>query len=121
MSDINIILDGVLAFIVAAALSLLLLAAVTVCLAYGLIKARGKREPLRREPVFPHILGMLISLVCLSVVMLFLLATEWMPRPHTINRWLDNWVWLWALALLSLWPLSAHIWKKRQVRGPIQS
>lgn len=114
MSDINIIPDGLVAFIVAAALSLLLLSGLIVCLINGAGKARRASRPLRHQTVFPHIAGILVSLASFVIIMLFLLSTEWMPRPHTLNRWLDNRVWLWATVLLSLWPLTAYTWRHQR-------
>jgi hypothetical protein len=119
MSDIAINLDGLIAFIAAAALSLVLVAAIIICLAYGWSAARRTGVPLRRQKVFPHIAGMSICLVCFALLMLFLLFTEWTPKPHLINRWLDEWVWLWASAIVLLWPLTAYVWNRRRGRESI--
>jgi hypothetical protein len=114
MSDINIIPDGMIAFLAAAALSLLLLIGIVVCSVYGWTKARRRAERFTHQGIFPHLAGMLLSLICSIAVILFIFLTEWMPvLPRSLNRWLDNWIWLWVAVILLLWPVTAYIWKKR--------
>ncbi|MBD0373296.1 MAG: hypothetical protein ICV60_20835 [Pyrinomonadaceae bacterium] len=119
MSDINIILDGLIAFMVAAAFSILLLLGIIACLIYAWSRASRTSGPINRQPLFPHITGISISLACFAAVLLLLLYTERTPRPHTLSRWLDAWVWVWSLALLALWPLWVHVHRKRQGRDSL--
>jgi hypothetical protein len=120
MSDINIILDGVIAFIVSASLCILLLLGIVICAVYMRATARQHRTDFTRRPVSHHIFGMSLSLACAAIILLSVILTENTPSPHTLNRWLDNWVWLWAVAVLLLWPLGAHFLKKRN-RGTLHA
>lgn len=116
MSDIDITLDGLLAFMVAAAFSVLLLTGIIGCFLYAHKRARRTLGPINRQPLSPHITGMSMSLSGFLAVLLFLLYMESTPRPHSLSRWLDGWVWVWSTALLALWPLRVYLSKKRQRR-----
>jgi hypothetical protein len=113
MSDINIIPDGMIAFLAAAILSILLLLGILVCSIYGLAVASRKKERFTRQSVMPHIFGMLLGLVGSIIIILLLFLTDFMPRLRALNSWLDNWIWLWAAALLLMWPLGFFLWRKR--------
>lgn len=113
MSDINIILEGVLAFIVAAVVALVLLLAILAGSLYALSRARRKKERFIQQAVFPHLLGMSLSLAGALVIMLLIVLTDSMPRPHALNIWLDNRVWLWVSVILLLWPVGVYAGKAR--------
>jgi UDP-N-acetylmuramyl pentapeptide phosphotransferase/UDP-N-acetylglucosamine-1-phosphate transferase len=118
MSDININLDGVIAFLVAAALMLILLLGLAVFSFRGLIQARQKGERFSRQPIFPHLIGMLVSLSCCVVIMLLVWLSDRPPRPARLNIWLDDWVLLWVAVVLALWPVSSYMIKRRQAISP---
>ncbi len=115
MSDISLNLDGVIAFLAACALCLLLLLAILGASIYATVKARRKHETFRQQPVAPHIVGMLVSaLACAAVVILLLFGETKLP-PRTLAIWFDHWLVVWIPAVLALWPLSVVSWK--QLRG----
>ncbi|HKS29857.1 MAG TPA: hypothetical protein VJS44_18685 [Pyrinomonadaceae bacterium] len=113
MSDINIIPDGVVAFIVAAVVALVLLLAIIAGSLYALSRALQKKERFIQQAIFPHLLGVSLSLAGALVIMLLIVLTDSMPRPHALNIWLDNWVWLWAVIILLLWPVGVYAGKAR--------
>jgi hypothetical protein len=112
MRGIGICLDGLIAFLAAAALADILLVSLAVCSLRGLIQVRRKGERFCHQPVYPHLIGMLISLSCYVVIMLSVWLSFWTPRPHTLNIWLDDFVLLWAVIVLALWPVSSHAFKR---------
>jgi lysylphosphatidylglycerol synthetase-like protein (DUF2156 family) len=115
MSDINLNLDGVIAFLAAFGLGLLLLLAILVASIYATVKARRKHEPFRRQGLAPHIVGMLVSVLACAAVVLLLLFGETKLLPRTLAIWFDRWLVVWIAAVLALWPLSVVSWK--QLRG----
>lgn len=112
MSDININLDGVIAFIVAVVLGLLLVVGILIASVASLIKARRNHEPFSRQSPFPQVVGMLVSFFCCVMVVALLLSSERMPPPRALNTWLDHWLWVWLATVLALWPVSAVAWQK---------
>ena len=119
MSDININLDGVIAFLAASGLGLLLISGILIALLASLIRARNKHEPFSRQVLFPHVIGMLVSLFCCVMVVALLLFSERMPPPRALNIWLDDWLWAWLIIVVALWPVSAFAWKKWRGRPPV--
>jgi chromate transport protein ChrA len=95
MSDIDINLDGLITLIAATCLSLLLLVGIIVC-------------ALLRRAQSAHMKGMLLSLSCSILIILLTFISDRTERPHTLNRWLDAWVWLWVPLVLSVWPLYVY-------------
>lgn len=112
MSDISLNLDGLIAFLAAVALGLVLLLAILVASIYAFVKARQKHEPFGQQRLAPQIIGMLVSLLgCGAVVVLLLLWDTKLP-PRTLALWFDHWLVVWMPAVLALWPLSVVGWKK---------
>jgi signal transduction histidine kinase len=111
MSDININLDGVIAFIAAIALGLLLVLGILAISLFSLIRARRSHGSFSRQLLFPQVIGMLVSLFGCLIVAIILIAAESMTPPRALNIWLDQWVWVWLIAVLALWPASAFAWK----------
>ncbi|MCU1264075.1 MAG: hypothetical protein JWM21_393 [Acidobacteria bacterium] len=112
MSDISLNLDGLIAFLAAAALGLLLLLAIVIASISALIKARRKHESFARQRLAQQSLGMLVSVMgCVVVVILLLLSERTLP-PRTLSIWFDHWVVVWVAAVLALWPVSVLGWKK---------
>ena len=114
MSDINILLDGVISFLVASALGLVLLLCLAIFFLRGFIQMRRKGKPFSRQSMFPHLLGILVSLAGCIIIILLIWLSDRGQRPHALNVWLDKWIWFWGMAIVALWPLSAYLWKKRQ-------
>ena len=114
MSDININFDGVIAFLVASVLGLLLVVGILIALLASLTRARRKHEAFSRQRLIPQAIGMLVSFFCCVMVVVLLLFSERMPPPRALNIWLDHWLWAWPVAVLALWPASAFAWKKWQ-------
>ena len=112
MSDISINLDGVLAFLAAAALAL----GLSLGLLMGALSgwAQSHRQPARftQQRVFPHLVGMALSLVGSVVVQLLLWAEEGTLPPHPLALWLDQWLWLWVPGIVALWPGAVYGWKQ---------
>jgi hypothetical protein len=117
MSDINIILDGVIAFIAAACLSILFLLGLLIFSVYGWAGARRKGGRFIDEVSWPHLQGLLLGLLSSIAIMLLILFTDRMPRPHSLNGWLDKLVWLWVPAVLLLWPLGVYLRKKSKAEA----
>jgi hypothetical protein len=111
MSDINLNLDGVLAFLVAAGLGLLLVLAILLGSLAAAVKANQRGEQFTQQKFFPHLIGMVVSLLCCLAIELVLLVTDSNLPPRRIPVWLDNWVIIWLTAVLLLWPLSARAYK----------
>lgn len=99
MSDIDINLDGLLAFLAAASLSLALLIGIIICVLF-------------RRAQSSHMKGMLLSLSCSLLILLLIFITDRTERPHTLNGWLDAWVWLWVPLVLLVWPLYVYLRRK---------
>ncbi len=116
MSDINIIPDGLIAFVVAAPLCLLLLLATVICFLYERLASR-RRAAFRRGSVSPNLFGLSLSLACAIVILLMIILANNSSSPHTLSRWFDTWLWLWAAAVLLAWPVGAYFWKKRKSGG----
>jgi len=112
MSDISINLDGVLAFLAAAALALGLLLGLLMGALSGW--AQSHRQPARftQQRVFPHLVGMALSLVGSVVVLLLLWAEDGTLPPHSLALWLDQWLWLWVPGIVALWPGAVYGWKQ---------
>jgi hypothetical protein len=116
MSDIGINLDGVIAFLVAALFAILLAFAILILSIVSVIRARRKRQLFVQQRVFPHIIGMLLSLLSCLFVIALLLSNESKPPPRAAHIWLDHWLWVWSILVLALWPIGALAWKRW--RGP---
>jgi hypothetical protein len=114
MSDINLNLDGLIAFLVAAALALVLVLVLLVVSLRCLIQARRKGERFTRQPSFPHIVGMLVSLSACAAVKFFIWFTDGGAYPRTFNAWLDRWSPLWGALVLALTPACAYLVKRRR-------
>jgi hypothetical protein len=112
MSDINLNLDGLLAFLVAAGLGLLLLVAIFLGSIIAAVKAHQRGEQFSQQRFFPHLIGMVVSLVSCLAIELVLLLTDSSVPPRRISMWLDNWVIVWLTAVLLLWPLSSEICRR---------
>ena len=118
MSDIGINLDGLVSFLAAAGLGLLLIAVMLIGSLIGLVRAHQKQERFNKQRFFPHLLGMAVSLLgCLGIELLLLLTDSNLP-PRNIPVWLDRWVLLWLPALLVLWPITVQLWLRRTARMP---
>jgi apolipoprotein N-acyltransferase len=113
MSDIQLNLDGLIAFLVAAALALVLLLVLSIMSLRNLIRARRKGERFTRQPSFPHVLGITVSLAACAAVMLFIWFTDGGAYPRTLNAWLDRWSPLWGALVLALAPACAYLIKGR--------
>lgn len=101
MSDIEINLNGLIAFIAATCLSLLLLIGIIIC---ALLR--------RAKPA--HMKGMLLGLSCSILIILLTFVSDRTRRLRSLNGWLDSWVWLWVPLVLSVWPLCVCFSRKRQ-------
>ena len=112
MSDININLDGVLAFLVAAGLGLLLVLAIVLGSLAAAVKANQRGEQFTQQKFFPHLIGMVVSLLSCLTIELVLLVTDSNLPPRRIPVWLDNWVIIWLTGVLLLWPLSARMTRR---------
>jgi len=117
MSDINLNLDGVLAFLVAAGLGLVLVLAIVLGSIVAAMKAHQRGERFTQQRFFPHLIGMAVSLLSCLLIELVLLVTDSNLPPRRIPIWFDNWVIVWLTAILLLWPLSAQMCRRwRKVR-----
>jgi hypothetical protein len=114
MSDIKLNLDGLIAFLVAAALGLVLLLVLSIVSLRGLLRARRKGERFTRQSSFPHVLGMLVSLAACAAVMFLSWFTDGGAYPRTLNVWLDRWSPLWGALILVLAPACAYFIKGRR-------
>jgi hypothetical protein len=114
MSDISINLDGLIAFLVAALLGSGLGLAIVVCSVYGWLSARKRAIHFHSQPIFAHIVGMLLSTAGCVIIMLLVFLRDGPRYEHDLERWLDQWVILWAIALLGLWPITVWALKKLQ-------
>ena len=112
MSDININLDGVIAFIAAAFLSLLFLLGLLGFFIYGWARARRKSGRSIHETVLPHSFGLFLCLASSLIIILLVVLTDRTARPHTLNIWLDKLVWLWVPVIFLLWPLGVYMRKR---------
>jgi hypothetical protein len=112
MSDIQINLDGLVAFLAAAALAIIFALGLVIVSVRGLIRARQKGERFSRQPAFPHVIGMLVSLACCAGVMLFIWATDGGATPHTLSIWLDRWALLWGAIIIALAPISSRLMRE---------
>lgn len=108
MSDISLNLDGLLAFLVAAALGCALLLASVICLLYAWLRSRRTTVAIISQPVSTHIAGMLLSVAGFAAVALVIFVRDGQGFPHDVEQWLDRWVLVWAVAILLAWPLSAY-------------
>jgi UDP-N-acetylmuramyl pentapeptide phosphotransferase/UDP-N-acetylglucosamine-1-phosphate transferase len=114
MSDINLNLDGLITFLVATALALVLLLALSIVSLRSLIRARRKGERFTRQSSFPYVVGMLVSLAACAAVLLFLRFTDGGAYPRTLNAWLDHWSPLWGALIIALAPACAYLIKSRR-------
>lgn len=112
MSDINLNLDGLVAFLVAAGLGLLLVLAIVLGSIIAAVKAHQRGERFSQQRFFPHLVGMVVSLISCLAIELVLLVTDSTLPPRRIPIWLDNWIIVWLTAVLLLWPLSARMFRK---------
>jgi hypothetical protein len=116
MSDINLNLDGLVAFLVAAGLGLLLVLAIFLGSIIAAVKAHQRGEQFSQQRFFPHLIGMVVSLVsCLAIEFVLLLTDANVP-PRRIPLWLDNWVIVWLTAVLLLWPLTVRMCRSVRTR-----
>ncbi len=111
MSDIDIHLDGLFAFLLASALGLLFILGILVAVIYCLIRARRMHEPFSRQRLFPHAIGMAVSLFCCVLILVLFFVDFETPPPRPIHIWLDKWFWAWAVFAFALWPISAFVLK----------
>jgi hypothetical protein len=120
MSDISINLDGLISFLAAAALGLLLVLGILIAAAYSVIRAHQKQERFTRQPSIAQVIGMMVSLLFCAIVIASLFVADRMPPPRSFAIWSDHWVWMWLLGILALWPLSAFVWKKWRGKENLQ-
>jgi hypothetical protein len=111
MSDIGIDLDGLIAFLIASSMGILLLLGITVCALTARAKARRASDRISHQPLFPHMIGMGAGIIGCCMVILLIFADQ-SPRPHILRNWFDEWFWLWSAAVLALWPLSVYLVKR---------
>jgi hypothetical protein len=121
MSDISLNLDGLIAFLAAAALGLSLLLVIFVGSLFTVLKSRQKHQRFSSQRFFRHLIGMAVSLICCVAVELLLLLSDSTLPPRTISIWLDRWVILWLAVVLALWPLSVFVWKRLRPVTAIRS
>jgi hypothetical protein len=111
VSDIGLNLDGVITFLVAGVLCLLLLIALAAC-------SLVARVANRRHAAVPHLVGILSSLagsvVILVTVVMATVHSEERLEPNRAGVWFDGWLFLWAPAVLALWPIGALLYRRRQ-------
>ncbi|MFL6228649.1 MAG: hypothetical protein ACJ741_07700 [Pyrinomonadaceae bacterium] len=112
MSDIQINLEGLIAFLAAAALALVLLLVLLIVSARGLLGARRRGERFSRQSAFPRALGLLLSLACCAVVMLLVWLNDG-GISHAFNAGLDRWSPLWVAVIIAVAPLSARLFRRR--------
>jgi UDP-N-acetylmuramyl pentapeptide phosphotransferase/UDP-N-acetylglucosamine-1-phosphate transferase len=112
MSDIQINLDGLIAFLVAAALALILLLVLAVVSLRGALRARREGERFSRQMAFPRVLGMLVSLSCCAIVLLLVWLNDG-GVTHTFNAWLDRLSPLWGALIIAVAPVSSRLIKGR--------
>jgi hypothetical protein len=112
MSDIGINLDGVIAFLAAAALAALLALGMLIVFLIALIRARRLHRSITGQGLFSQLVGMCASFLACLLILITLLLSEQLPTPRTINIWLDHWLWAWLLIVLLLWPAAAYMWKR---------
>jgi ABC-type uncharacterized transport system YnjBCD permease subunit len=111
MSDIKLNLDGLIAFLVAAALAILFALGLMIMSLRSLVRARRQGKRFSRQPAFPHLIGMFISLACCVSIMLFIWFTDGGATPHTLNVWLDRLSPLWGAIIVALTPVSSRLIK----------
>lgn len=112
MSDIGLNLDGVIAFLAAAALAALLALSMLIVFLIALIRARRLHLTITGQGLFSQLVGMCASFVACLVILITLVLSEQLPPPRAINIWLDHWLWAWLLMVLALWPATAYMWKR---------
>lgn len=115
MSDINLNLDGLIAFLVAAGLGLLLVLAIFLGSIIAAVRAKQRGQRFSQQRFFPHLIGMIVSLLCCLGIELVLLLTDSNLPPRRIPIWLDNWIIVWLSAVLLMWPLSAMVFRRWKV------
>lgn len=115
MCAVNIYLDGLIAFLVAAVLAHFLLVGLAVFSLRCLLSVRREGQPFSCQPLYPHLIGTSVSLSCCVLVMLFVWMNVW--RPRTLNVWLDDLAPLWASAVIALWPISSSAVRSRLRRS----
>ena len=114
MSDINLNFDGLIAFLAAALVGLLLAFGILIGSIITAVKANKRHQRFKQQRFFPHLLGMLISLGCCLAIEGLLLLTDSTLPPRNIAIWLDKWVLLWIAVIVALWPFTVFGWKRRQ-------
>ena len=112
MSDIGLNLDGVIAFLAAAALAALLALSMLIVFLIALIRARRLHLSITGQGLFSQLVGMAASFLACLLILITLLLSEQLPAPRAINIWLDHWLWAWLLIVLALWPAAAYMWKR---------
>jgi len=117
MGHLSICFHGLVAFLVAAVLADALLVGLAFSALRSLIQARQRGKPFYRHPLYPHLIGVSVSLFCCVVIMLFTGVSLAVPRPHPLNIWLDDFALLWAALVLALWPASSYAIRRVGKKG----
>jgi hypothetical protein len=112
MSDISLNLDGLMAFLAAAGVGLLLLLAIFMTSLFAMLTARRKHETFGGQRLAHQSMGMLVSVLGCGVVVILLVLSEQTLPPRALSIWLDHWIVLWLPAILALWPVSLFGWKR---------
>lgn len=120
MSDINLNLDGLIAFLAAAGLGLLLIFAMLLGAIIAAVRAHQRKQRFTQQLFFPHLMGMTVSLLCCLGIELVLLLTDSTLPPRKIPIWLDRWVLLWLLVIVILWPVTVWLMRKTRARAALQ-
>jgi hypothetical protein len=120
MSDINLNLDGLIAFLAAAGLGLVLLFTMLLGAIIAAMRAHQRKQRFTQQLFFPHLMGMTVSLLCCLGIELVLLLTDSTLPPRRIPIWLDRWVLLWLLAVVILWPVTVWLVRKTRARAALQ-
>jgi hypothetical protein len=120
MSDINLNLDGLIAFLAAAGLGLLLLFAMLLGAIIAAVRAHQRKQRFTQQLFFPHLMGMTVSLLCCLGIELVLLFTDSTLPPRNIPIWLDRWILLWLLVIVILWPVTVWLVRKNRERAALQ-
>jgi len=110
MSDVGIIPDGMMAFLFAVPLCLLLLLATAISFLYE--RRARRRAGASGRSLSPNLFGVSLSFAAALLVLLTLILANNYVLPRTLNEWMDDSIWLWVAAVLLLWPLGAYLRKR---------
>lgn len=120
MSDIGLNLDGVIAFLAAAALAALLALSILIVFLIAVIRARRHHQSITGQGLFSQLVGLCASFLACLLIIITLLLSEQLPAPRAINIWLDHWLWAWLLMVLALWPAAAYLWKRARRKNAVR-